>query len=70
MRLKEGDSFTLRAGGGGGFGAPESREPERVASDVKQGYISNVAARDIYRVACSDEGVLDQAATHRLRATA
>ena len=70
MRLKEGDSFTLRAGGGGGFGAPESREPERVASDVKQGYISNVAARDIYRVACSDEGVLDQAATQRLRATA
>ena len=70
MRLKEGDTFTLRAGGGGGFGAPESREPERVARDVKQGYVSNAEARKTYRVVCSDDGVLDHAATQRLRASA
>ena len=70
MRLKEGDTFTLRAGGGGGFGAPETREPERVARDVKQGYISNRAARETYRVACTDDGVLDIAETQRLRASA
>ena len=70
VRLKRGDSFTLHSGGGGGFGPPQERDPARVAWDVKQGYISNQAAREIYRVACSDEGVLDAAETQRLRATA
>ncbi len=67
-RLKKGDSFTLYAGGGGGFGLPETRDPERVANDVKQGYVSNEVARNIYRVACTDEGVLDHQETERLRA--
>ncbi|OGA03628.1 MAG: 5-oxoprolinase [Betaproteobacteria bacterium RIFCSPLOWO2_02_FULL_62_17] len=66
-RLKPGDSFTLHSGGGGGFGSPRQRDPERVAHDVKQGYVSNKVARDIYGVACSDDGVLDGAATQRLR---
>jgi N-methylhydantoinase B len=69
-RLKPGDSFTLHSGGGGGFGAPQQRDPERVAYDVKQGYVSNKVARDIYRVACSDDGVLDGAETQRLRSAA
>ena len=48
-------------GGGGGFGRPEERDPQRVASDVKQGYVSLKAARELYKVACSEDGVLDEA---------
>lgn len=68
QRLKPGDSFTLYAGGGGGFGRPEERDPQRVASDVKQGYVSLKAARELYKVACSEDGVLDEAETRRMRA--
>jgi len=35
-RLDPGDAVTLRAGGGGGFGPPEERDPEKVAHDVRQ----------------------------------
>ncbi len=69
-RLKPGDSFTLHSGGGGGFGLPQLRDPERVAHDVKQGYVSNRVAREIYLVACSDDGVLNDAETQRLRSAA
>ena len=47
--LKPGDAFVLRAGGGGGFGDPAERDPRRVAEDVRQGYISQDAARRDYR---------------------
>jgi N-methylhydantoinase B len=67
-RLKPGDSFTLRSGGGGGFGPPSERDPEKVAYDVRQGYVSHKIAREIYRVAISADGVLDVDETRRLRA--
>jgi N-methylhydantoinase B len=69
QRLKPGDAFTLSAGGGGGFGPPTDREPERVAHDVAQGYVSDAVARDVYRVALTTAGGVDAAATQRLRAT-
>ena len=49
-RLQPGDAFTLRAGGGGGFGSPLERPVERVAEDVRQGYVSPQAARESYGV--------------------
>jgi N-methylhydantoinase B len=48
--LKPGDAYALRSGGGGGFGSPLERPPERVADDVRQGYVSITAARDYYGV--------------------
>ncbi|TMH37221.1 MAG: hydantoinase B/oxoprolinase family protein, partial [Betaproteobacteria bacterium] len=46
-RLNPGDAITLRAGGGGGFGPPEERDPEKVAHDVRQGYVSRDIAAEI-----------------------
>lgn len=69
-RLKPGDAFTIRSGGGGGFGRPHERDPERVAHDVRQGYVSPRLARELYGVVLLDNGSVDRDATRRLRATA
>ncbi len=66
-RINPGDAFALRSGGGGGFGPPSERDPERVAEDVRQGYVSREAAREQYRVALDGRGSLDVAETARLR---
>jgi N-methylhydantoinase B len=65
--LKPGDAFALKAGGGGGFGPPQERDPKHVAHDVRQGYVSRDAARSLYRVALQDSGAVDVEATRRLR---
>ena len=49
-RLNPGDAVTIRAGGGGGFGPPHEREPERVLHDVREGYVSIEAAAAQYGV--------------------
>jgi N-methylhydantoinase B len=49
-KVKAGDAYILRSGGGGGFGSPLERPPERVQHDVRQGYVSVAAARDYYGV--------------------
>ena len=54
--------------GGGGYAAPCAREPERVAHDVREKWVSPEAARDIYRVALDPAGNVDEAETRRLRA--
>jgi N-methylhydantoinase B len=69
-RLHAGDTFTLLTGGGGGFGPPKEREPERVANDVRQGYISRAAAKETYHVALKSTGEVDTHATHNLRTRA
>lgn len=67
QRLAPGDALMLKAGGGGGFGDPRTRDPELVAHDVAQGYVSRDAARDAYRVALTADGRVDAEATARLR---
>jgi N-methylhydantoinase B len=66
-RLKIGDALVLRAGGGGGFGCPTERDPEKVAYDVQEGYITRTAAAELYSVVVDESGELDSAATARLR---
>ena len=34
--------------GGGGYGAPEQRDREKVRRDVAEGFISAEAAREVY----------------------
>ncbi len=68
--IKPGERVVMRTGGGGGYGNPLEREIERVASDVRGGYISVQRARDDYKVVVDDKGVVDDAATKALRAGA
>jgi N-methylhydantoinase B len=67
--LRPGDAFTLKAGGGGGFGPPTGRDPELVAHDVRQGYVSREAARSSYHVQLDADGFVDADATRRLRSS-
>lgn len=60
--------------GGGGWGEPKARDPERVMADVRNGYVSLTKAREIYGVAIEGdpdrdpEGlVLNTKATQKLR---
>jgi N-methylhydantoinase B len=65
QRLKPGDAFTLRAGGGG-FGPPTGRDPEAVAHDVRQGYVSVEEAERIYLVALTPDRRCDAEQTKLL----
>jgi N-methylhydantoinase B len=48
--LDPGSVVELRTGGGGGFGEPLERDPERVRADVRDGYVSIEAAERDYGV--------------------
>jgi N-methylhydantoinase B len=65
--LAAGDVLVFFAPGGGGFGDPLDREPARVANDVGNGWVSIACARDIYGVALTPGGQVDDMATQRLR---
>jgi len=57
----------VRTGGGGGWGNPLEREPERVQSDVREDLISREAAHDLYGVVVDANFSVDLAATTELR---
>jgi N-methylhydantoinase B len=65
--VPDGERLMLLLPGGGGMGAPSERDLARVARDVRNGLVSVEAARELYRVVVSAEGVLDEAATAALR---
>jgi N-methylhydantoinase B len=65
--LVAGDVVIMRSAGGGGFGDPLERDPERVRADVAAGYVSRDRARDGYGVALRADGTVDVAATSALR---
>jgi N-methylhydantoinase B len=65
--LKSGDALVFFAPGGGGFGDPLDREPERVANDVANGWVSRERAREMYGVVLADSGDVDAAATEAMR---
>ena len=67
-QLQLGDRVTMDAAGGGGYGDPLERDPEQVANDVAEGYVSLEAARRDYGVALdADTLELDAAETAKLR---
>jgi N-methylhydantoinase B len=67
--LKEGDVFRLDSPGGGGYGEPLARPPERVLADLREGYISRQAAERDYGVVLTADGrEVDAAATAKRRA--
>ncbi len=60
---------TVELPGGGGYGPPAARDPERVLEDVREGYVSVERARDTYGVAIDPAALTVQAdETAKLRA--
>jgi N-methylhydantoinase B len=67
IQMKKDDIVIFELGGGGGYGDPMQRDPERVRLDVVRGYVSRAAARDTYGVALRDDDSVDREATRQLR---
>ena len=68
-QLKAGDAFTIRSGGGGGYGDPFERPVAQVREDVRQGYVSVTAAKALYGVVVDAVTFeVDADATAKLRA--
>ncbi len=65
--VRAGDVIELRAMGGAGYGDPFARDPERVARDVRDGYVSTDGAREKYGVGINADGTVDNGATRALR---
>ena len=65
--IPDGERLALHLPGGGGMGDPAMRDPTLVAADVRDGLVSPASAERDYRVALAPDGVVDEAATARLR---
>lgn len=66
--MHQGDVLRVETGGGGGWGHPFDREPERVQRDVIGGFVSIKRAREDYGVVLATETFeLDLRATQELR---
>ena len=50
FELQAGHVFYLESAGGGGFGDPKSRDRDRLAQDIEEGYVTGQAAQDKYGV--------------------
>jgi N-methylhydantoinase B len=68
IELREGDLLRVVTVGGGGWGDPFTREPERVRRDVIEGFVTVTGARVDYGVVLDPETYrLDDEETTRLR---
>ncbi|MDP4594220.1 MAG: hydantoinase B/oxoprolinase family protein [Beijerinckiaceae bacterium] len=67
LRLKCDDVIVWELAGGGGYGKPQERDPNRVALDVQRGYVSKQAAQTDYGVVFHDDLSVDTPATTTLR---
>jgi N-methylhydantoinase B len=71
LDLQPGDVVSYRTCGGGGYGPPHAREPERVLRDVREGKVSAERARQVYGVAIDTRSwTVDATETARLRSGA
>ena len=62
------DAIRLELPGGGGYGDPRERDPERVLDDLLDGMITADDARRDYGVVVDKHGRIDLTETNRLRA--
>jgi N-methylhydantoinase B len=68
--LKPGEVLVSESCGGGGYGDPLDRDPEKVRWDVREGFVSIQKAKEIYGVVIDTSPELyavDEEATRRLR---
>ncbi len=68
VAIRAGDIVVMQSAGGGGYGDPLARDPERVREDVMAGYVSRERARVGYGVILAENGEVDAPATHAERA--
>ena len=66
--LRRGDVFSVVNGGGGGVGDPLFRDPDAVAKDVRDGYVSSDVAASVYGVVLDAAQIEDEPATEAQRA--
>jgi N-methylhydantoinase B len=67
VRIRPGQRIRIEAPGGGGFGDPMTRPADKVARDVRLGFVTREAARTLYGVALGADGQVDQNETRQLR---
>jgi N-methylhydantoinase B len=70
VKLAPGEFVVSHSAGGGGYGSPLQRAPERVLHDVREGWVTSKRARDVYGVVMfrqEQELFVDEAATGALR---
>jgi len=66
--VKRGDVVRVETGGGGGWGHPFDREPERVLADVLAGAVGRGSAERDYGVVLTPDGrAIDDASTMKRR---
>ena len=67
IHLEKNQRIRLETPGGGGYGDAFERNPLLVAEDVRLGYVTASSASKQYKCSVSDDGILDQRETERLR---
>jgi N-methylhydantoinase B len=67
LHHKRGDLLSVEFAGGGGWGNPYARDPQRVRDDVARDYVSAAGAREDYGVVLTPDLQVDARATQELR---
>jgi N-methylhydantoinase B len=67
QQIAAGESLVFQTPGGGGYGDPRKRAPNRVAADYAAGLISKRALKRNYAVVLNRDGSVDKKATRELR---
>ncbi len=67
VHVKYGETIVAISAGGGGYGDPAMRDPEAVASAVRDGWITSDRATTVYKVVLNTSGQVDNAATAAMR---
>ena len=68
VELVPGQTIVSVSSGGGGYGAPWRRDPERVAHDVREGWVSRGRAAEVYGVELDETDTVVADATGARRA--
>jgi N-methylhydantoinase B len=67
IQMQPGDRIYVSTPGGGGYGDPFKREPQRVAQDVVRGYYTSAQAETLFGVRLGADGSVDSKRTEALR---
>lgn len=67
VQFRPNESFVFESGGGGGWGNPLDRDPERVARDVRNEVVSRERALSDYGVVLTDDLQVDLKSTQQAR---